>query len=65
MEDSKKWWASKSIWVNMIMAIVAIFSAALPEVELFEKVTPEVFISIFSGVNMLLRFVTTKPIEFK
>jgi hypothetical protein len=65
MEDSKKWWSSKTIWVNMLMAIVAIVSAALPDVSLLEKLNEELFLSIFAGVNMILRFVTKDSIEFK
>lgn len=65
MEDSKKWWSSKTIWVNLLMAVVAIISAAMPESSLLEKLNEELFLSIFAGVNMLLRFVTKDKIEFK
>jgi hypothetical protein len=47
------------------MAIVAIISAAMPESSLLEKLNEELFLSIFAGVNMILRFVTKDSIEFK
>ena len=65
MDESKKWWQSKMLWVNFLIGVAAIIKAAMPEVEFLEKLNEELFISIFAGVNMLLRFVTKDAIEFK
>ena len=65
MDESKKWWQSKMLWVNFLIGVAAIIKAAMPEVEFLEKLNEELFLSIFAGVNMLLRFVTKDAIEFK
>ena len=48
----KKWWQSKTLWTNAILAIVAF------KPEWREKVTPELLAQILIGANILLRFIT-------
>jgi len=59
----KPWYASKTVWVNLIalMAVLASFKGI--------EITPEEQAQILTGVlaivNILLRFTTHEPIVFK
>lgn len=52
MENQKKWWQSKTLWTNFILAGVAFHPQAR------EKVTPELLAQVLVVVNMILRFVS-------
>ena len=52
----KKPWMSKTIWVNMILAMVAIISAWVPQVGTI--VSPETVAMVMAMINMILRLVT-------
>ena len=54
---------SKTIWTNVIMALVGAIAIWKPGVK--EIVTPEVLVIIFSFVNMILRKVSKDEIYFK
>ena len=45
---TKKWWQSKTLWSNALMAVAAFF----PAVQAF--LSPEILAAVFSGVNALL-----------
>ena len=49
----KKFWKSKTLWVNLIGLIAAIFT---------DKITPEMEFSALSVINVILRTVTKEPI---
>lgn len=53
---------SKTIWVNLIMAIVAIVSIYVPSLK--EVVTTENLMLIFSVLNVILRAVTKDAVYF-
>lgn len=60
---NKKWWKSKTLWVNTIAAVAAVITSLL-DTELVKQ-NPEVvlwFATILAGINALLRTITTKPI---
>ena len=61
--DKKHALMSKTIWANLIMAIVGAIAVWRPEIK--EIVTPEVLVIIFSFVNMILRKITKDEIYFK
>ena len=50
---------SKTLWVNFIMAMSALFIPAIKE---WMVASPDMVAMIFSGVNMLLRLVTKQKL---
>lgn len=59
MEQAKKpFWQSKTLWTNLIMGV---FAFIVPWVG--ENITPDVLVSIFAGVNMILRFITKDKLQ--
>lgn len=52
MENKKKWWQSKTLWANAILAIAAFIPA------IKDKVTPELLGQAGIFINIILRFVT-------
>ena len=56
---NKKPWLSKTIWMNLILAIVAF----IPSVGQWFAENPSVFIVVFSVANIILRLVTKGKIE--
>jgi len=52
----KKPWMSKTIWANMLMAILALIGMWVPKVS--EIVTSEMVMMLFAMINMILRLVT-------
>ena len=62
MEETKPFWASRTLWVNF----VAIVAAVLGTFGLGDVLDPEfqatVVAAVMGIVNIILRFVTTKPV---
>lgn len=58
--DAKSPLLSKTLWVNLVLALSAIF---VPSVGAFIQAHPDVTAVVFAGINMVLRLVTKKPIE--
>ena len=61
--ETKKPFMSKTLWVNLVLAVGAVFSAKWPEVA--EVVTVENVALLFSFINMVLRSVTKEQLSFK
>ena len=62
--EPKPWYASKTIWFNLIIAAMTMATAATPSLE--PLMTPEVYGVLATGVafiNAILRLVTGKPIK--
>jgi hypothetical protein len=59
LADAKKPYASKTLWINFIMAGTSL----IPSVK--EAMTPDVLGVIFFVVNTVLRFVTKSGISIK
>ena len=59
----KNWWESKTIWLNMAVAIGAVIEAnfALLQTSFGPKLYVPI-IGLVAGTNFLLRFFTTQPI---
>lgn len=53
--QTKKPWLSKMLWMNLLMAVTAIF---VPGVNDWIKNNVEVTSILFTGVNVVLRLVT-------
>lgn len=63
IESKKSAFLSKTLWVNLIMAVVAILSAQWPVVS--EYVNGANVAMLFSVVNMVLRMVTKDKLFFR
>lgn len=57
----KPWYKSKTIWVNLILAIAVALDTFLVGAK--EFMSPEVYAYIFAGVNMVLRVFTSTGIK--
>jgi hypothetical protein len=59
---TKKWWQSKTLWINVLVALAALLS---PIRDFFVQMgwSPEVVVTILAAVNGILRLITGKPIE--
>ena len=55
--DTKKPWQSKTLWVNLIMAVLSFFPAVK------DTMQPEYLAAVFAVVNFVLRYVTKSPIQ--
>ena len=58
--EPKMWYTSKTLYVNVI-GIGGIFTAKF----MGYIITPELAVSILSGINMLLRLITKKEIVWE
>ena len=58
--DTKNWWASKTIWANLLAVIAAIGTAF--GLNLDAGIQAEVVTVIMGVVNIALRFVTRQPV---
>jgi hypothetical protein len=59
MEENKKPYLSKTLWINAILAGVAFFP------NLKDLIDPDMAIQIIAGLNILLRFLTKSKIQLK
>lgn len=50
--EQKKWWQSKTLWINFILSLVAF------NPDWSAKITPELLAQVLVVVNMILRFAT-------
>lgn len=61
--EPKKAWASKTVWINLIMAIVGVVAVWIPEAS--QYVTSDVLLTLFGFINIFVRGFTKGAIEFK
>jgi hypothetical protein len=57
--DNKKPWQSKTLWIALIMAIVAFF----PPVSEWIQANPEIFTMSLMGIFAVLRFISKGGID--
>lgn len=57
----KKWWKSKTLWVN----VIAIAGIIIHDVAGFDILTPENQAAALGIVNIILRSVTKGPVAWK
>lgn len=60
MEDGKKWYASRTIWVNAVALVASLLMVF--GIELTADQQASLVTSILAIVNIVLRFVTTEGI---
>jgi len=64
--ENKKPWLSKTILLNVIVAIAGILGMlGLPSVNTFVAANPDLILTILGGVGIVLRFVTKGAVELK
>jgi len=59
-EVPKKAWMSKTLWANLLMAVIAVIAVWVPAVA--SIVNEEAVLMLFAMVNMVLRLVTKDKI---
>lgn len=60
MDDSKAWYASRTIWVNVVALVAS--GLAIAGVELTPDQQGALVTSILAVANIVLRLVTTQPV---
>lgn len=61
MENSKKWYESKTMWFSIAVALIGVLEAV--SASLTESGTEGVGMMIIGVLSGLLRYVTAQPIE--
>ena len=59
--ESKHWWASKTIWVNLL-ALVAIILNSLYGIELEAEAQAAIATGVLAVLNIVLRAITKEPV---
>lgn len=57
--NKKKWYASKTLWVNICSAAVLF----IQEITGFNVVDPKIALITLAALNAILRTITTKPVS--
>lgn len=57
----KEFWKSKTLWVNVLVAIGSIFGLEQLNVDFSE----EIIVSALAAVNVVLRLLTKEPVKLK
>lgn len=57
MEDTKKPWQSSQLWLNLILALLALF---YPKGSEFIANNPQVSVGVITAANFLLRWFKSK-----
>ena len=58
----KKWFQSRTVWANALMGIAGVITAVTTDGNLNPK-TVGILATVASFINIVLRMITTKPIE--
>lgn len=65
MDTTKKWYLSKTIWANVIIAILGVVSAAYaPAGSFLATYQDQLIVGLFTVVNVIMRAVTKDAIYF-
>ena len=62
-EHAKKWWKSKTLWFNVLVAVGTAIEASLSVVQ--GEFDPKVYLAIVglvAGVNVVLRVISTQEL---
>ena len=62
MNDTKPWYLSRTFWVNIVAGAVTLGGVFGVDLGLTAETQAELVAGILVVVNIVLRFVTTKPI---
>jgi hypothetical protein len=59
----KRWYASKTIWANIIAGIVTLAGLFGLDLGLTPDVQAQIVTGVLAVVNIILRFVTKEPVK--
>jgi len=62
-ESNKPFWASKTLWVNLLAGIAAISGAFNLDLGLDQEMQAQIVVGIMAVVNFALRLVTDTPVK--
>lgn len=60
MDNTKPAWQSKTLWVNAIVAVAAL---VFPPAQAYIAAHPDMVLTVFAVLNMVLRVVTKGKVE--
>jgi hypothetical protein len=60
--DTKPWYASKTIWANVVAFIATMAAVFGADFGLTPEVQAEIVAAVMAVVNIGLRFITIKPV---
>ncbi len=63
MEDTKPFWASKTIWVNLIMVVATVSTAFGMDFGLDAETQVAMVGAVMGVVNLILRFMTKTAVS--
>ena len=61
--QTKAWWSSKTIWVNVLAGVAAIAAGFGIDLGLTAEVQSQVVVGVLSAVNVALRVVTSSALR--
>jgi len=61
--ESKPWYASKTIWANLVAFAATVAVIAGVDVGLTPEVQAEIVAAVLAGVNIVLRLITREAIR--
>ena len=61
-QSSKPWYASKTIWANLVAFAATVAVIAGVDLGLTPEVQAEIVAAVLAGVNIVLRLITTQGI---
>ena len=62
MDENKRWYASRTLWINAIAGLAAISGALGLDLGLSSETQIALVGGIMAVINIVLRFVTSKPV---
>lgn len=61
--ESKRWYASKMIWANIVAFAATMALVFGVDLGLTPEVQAQIVAAVLAGVNIVLRFITSRSIE--
>lgn len=61
----KLWFQSKTVWLNLIPFIISINDLVIHKIGGLGLSNTALIVAILSGINIVLRFLTSKPVAIR
>ena len=62
MDENKRWYASRTLWINAIAGLAAVSGALGLDLGLDSETQIAIVGGVMAVINIVLRFVTSKPV---
>jgi len=62
MTQTKKWYTSKTIWINVLGVLAAVLLLATKELQLSEPII-SIVLFVWGSMNIVVRFLTDGKVE--